>query len=181
MSQSALRDDDHRARGVPVIFLDLDGVLNDHRKWPNKFAPLLPENVQHLNHILEAMPDVQIVLSSAWRYRFDNEYVIEALLCCFGVNAFERIHGRTEWDPVDHLRPYDDREWWERMGVQWRGEQIREYAERYGLTQWAVLDDLPLDVEHLFQTEPTVGLTREIAGRVVTHFAAAPVLAGGAK
>ena len=171
MSTTETRDDEHRQRGVSVIFLDCDGVLNDHRKWPNKFAPLLYENVQHLNYILEACPDVQIVLSSAWRYRFSNEYVIEALLCCFGVNAFDRIHGLTDLDPVDHTRPYDDREWWERMGLRWRGEQICEYAERYRLTRWAVLDDLPLGVDHLFQTEPHIGLTREIAERVVAHFA----------
>lgn len=156
---------------MKALFLDVDGVLNDHRRWPNKFAPILMENAQHLNFILEAVPDLQIVLSSAWRYRFDNDYVIEALLCCFGVNAFERVHGRTEFDPVTgEFRPYDDHEWWSRMGIQWRGEQIREYVQTHGVVRWAVLDDLPLEIEHLFQTVSEVGLTRAIAEQVVVHF-----------
>lgn len=160
---------------MKALFLDVDGVLNDHRKWPNKFAPILIEHVEHLNFILEQVPDLQIVLSSAWRYRFDNDYVIEALLCCHGVNAFERVHGRTEFDPAsgEDFRPYDDVEWWSEMGIKWRGDQIREYVNLHRVQRWAVLDDLPLQVDHLFRTEAQVGLTGAIAQSVVAHFGGA--------
>lgn len=153
-----------------VLFLDIDGVLNDHRKWPNLFAPILFENVLPLNFILESVPEVQIVLSSAWRYRFSDVDVIEALLCVFGVNAYQRIHGRTELDPVVELRPYDDRAWWSEMGLKWRAEQIQGYVQQHDISQWAVLDDLPLKVDHLFQTESSVGLTQAIAEQVIAHF-----------
>ena len=160
-----------------ALFLDIDGVLNDHRKWPNKFAPILFENVEHLNHILEAVPDVQIVLSSAWRYlvlggSMTQEGLVN-LLQTHGLNVYERLHGITGKDPVNELRPYDDVEWWAEMGLQWRVEQIREYVQAHGLTRWAVLDDLRLDVEHLFQTNPQIGLTQEIAEQVITHFGSA--------
>lgn len=166
---------------MKLLFLDIDGVMNDHRRWENKFAPIMQEHVVHLNTILAAVPTLKIVLSSAWRYRFETSYVIEALLCVHNVNAFERVHGATAFDPVpEQKEPYDNVEWWSAMGLRWRAQQIQDYVcnapfqdpfnDIEDHVRYAVLDDLPLQVEHLFQTDPSVGLTAEIAEQVILHF-----------
>lgn len=159
------------ATPAKLLFLDLDGVMNRHERFPNKFCGLRQENIAHLNTILAAVPDLQIVLSSAWRYAFGNAWVVQHLLCCHGVDCFERIHGVTAHDPVpeDHP-PYDDKAWWDRMGLEWRGAQIEEYVTAHKPARFAVLDDLPIPVEHLFKTESEIGLTDEIARAVIAHF-----------
>lgn len=62
----------------PILFLDFDGVLNHHRTptrhtFPSGVAYLGidPRNVARLNHICEAVPEMRIVVSSAWRTSYD--------------------------------------------------------------------------------------------------------------
>lgn len=154
-----------------LLFLDIDGVLNAHERHANGYSPIRPDLVANLNLILDAVPDLQIVLSSAWRYTMREVCSVETLLCCHGANAAKRIHGLTNPDPLPNPCPsYDDREWWSRMGLLWRVDQICDYAWAHSASRFAVLDDLPLEVDHLFLCDPNVGLTAEIADAVVRHF-----------
>ncbi len=143
-----------------AIFLDIDGVLNDHQCWPDtKCGRIRQENMAHLNTILGEVPEAQIVLSSAWRYCFPGTRSIETLLASHGCNCIGRVHGRTKFDPSKDLPAWTDREAWHRLGCIWRLKQITWYAAHHKLTRWVVLDDLPLNMSQLVQTDPDVGLT----------------------
>lgn len=156
---------------MKLLFLDIDGVLNDHARYPNGYCPIREELVGHLNLILGAVPDLRLVLSSAWRYAFSTAYLAEQTLLRCGANCYGRFHGVTALDPIpDNAPPYTDKAWWDAQGHLWRVGQINAYVAEHQPSRWAVLDDLPLAVDHLFLCEPDVGLTAEIAEAVVRHF-----------
>lgn len=155
---------------MTAIFLDVDGVLNTHEPWPNGHNPILPSCVEHVNTILAAVPSAQIVFSSNWRWVFCEPRSVESLLACHGCICRGRIHGVTCSDsdvcegpmPASHERERRDE-----MGPVWRALQIERYVREAGITRFVVLDDLPLQVSNLVQTEPHVGLTAEDARRAI--------------
>lgn len=156
-----------------LLFLDIDGVLNAHERFANGYSGIDRQKVAHLNRILSICPDVQIVLSSAWRYSFQDNRAIETLLCVHGVNAFGRIHGRTEPDPEEWTPDHpqrDNRAYWDERGLEWRALQIRQYLVGFKDYRIVVLDDLPLAIPELVKTEPRIGLTLEISEEVCRRF-----------
>jgi hypothetical protein len=54
---------------MKVLFLDVDGVLNNSgtKERQNGFIGIDPEMVNRFNWIIDAHPDIQIVVSSTWR------------------------------------------------------------------------------------------------------------------
>lgn len=93
---------------MKVIFLDIDGVLNDHTQMENHYCGTKYECVQQFNRILDAVPEAKIVISSAWRYMILRGDVtlkgFEMLLLTHGVKCHERVIGHTI-DPPRHLCP----------------------------------------------------------------------------
>ena len=153
---------------MKVIFLDIDGVLNDHKAWPNRCGRICYERVEHLNKVLCAVPDAKIVLSSAWRYSFPEANTIMALLMAHGCDCLHRVHGATDLDPVLENRPaWTERAEWNRLGKVWRKQQILDYVERHEITAWVVIDDLALDLPNLVLTDCDIGLTAEKAVEAV--------------
>lgn len=147
---------------MTIIFLDIDGVLNDHRKWASKYSPILYDNVRHLNTILEAVPEAKIVLSSAWRYVFNTVPTIETLLMCHGADCYGRVLGATCSDEEMNEGPmpaFDDADRWATLGHRWRCGQIERYLTDHEWPRYIVIDDLPLTVPNLVKTAPNVGLT----------------------
>lgn len=150
---------------MTAIFLDVDGVLNDHRRWANGYSPMQPELVRHLNVLLAGVPKAMIVLSSAWRYSFPDVRSIETVLCVHGANARGRVHGATCSDAdvhgidLDDLPSFDDAAWWSHNGLTWRVGQILRYVRENAVERYVVLDDLALDVPNLVKTDGKVGLT----------------------
>ena len=164
---------------MKLLFLDIDGVLNDHSRLPNGLSTIQPDKSAHLNRILAEVSDCQIVVSSAWRYYVHNKYMtmdgFTMMLQTHGLNCHGRIHGITDPDPETfhpdaHEQPFDEQKWYER-GLAWRAVQIAEYWDRHGApARCAILDDLPLCAAMggaLFQTDKHVGLTAEIADAVI--------------
>lgn len=158
---------------MKLLFLDNDGVLNrgDQDRHPNRYLPLQWRHVKHLNRVLEAVPDLQIVVSSAWRYHVHNGSMkiegLESLYMHFGVDAYERIHGVTAKDKHHHGDPEVDgwtNDDWHREGITWRSVQVAEYWKKCGEPTSVVLDDLPLILgDALIQTDKDVGLTAKLA------------------
>lgn len=156
-----------------AIFLDFDGVLNRHKRHANGVCGLDLECVDHLNWILAEYPHCKVVVSSAWRYYVHNGFMtlegFELMLQTHGLNCHGRIHGITRIDDVpDDLRGVapqnltdEHRRQWHEIGLRDRAQQIREYAAEHGITRFVVLDDLPLEVPNLVQTNPDAGLTLE--------------------
>lgn len=156
------------------LFLDIDGVLNDHTRTPSGYSGIQPDKVVHLNRILSECPDVQLVISSAWRYAVLSGKMtlegFELMLLCFGVRCFNRIHGVTQADGAE-LGKYtpgeSDEEEWRQAGIRWRSELCEAYVRDNPCASYAIIDDLELDSERLIKTDGTVGLTAEIASLVV--------------
>lgn len=167
-----------------LLYLDVDGVLNRHNPHPSGYCGLDYECVQHLCSILVRIPDLRIVLSSAWRYIVHGGDVslrgFEYIMLIFGadydaINA--KIIGVTETDEeacerVGLSMPGAslDYEWLKEYGHDLRVMQIEDCVLALGATEYVILDDLPLDTLRLVQTEPCTGLTAELADEVVRRF-----------
>jgi len=115
----------------PVVYLDIDGVLNWHRFSCLAQSNIIhPYNVKNLNFIL-LQTEARIVLSSAWRYMIHGGAMtlggFEYLLRTHGVVA-GRLIGATCSDET-----------------QWntRGRQIASFHNRYisPLAKAVVIDD----------------------------------------
>jgi hypothetical protein len=165
---------------VKLIFLDIDGVLNAHEKLPSGYCGIGRAQVDQLNRILAAVSDAKLVISSAWRYLILSGSMtiggFERLLLTHGVNCCQRLHGHTSADPVSvatHTEPFDA-EWWKLLGLEWRAGQIGDYLADVDwqggtleMEPFVVLDDLPLVVPNLIQTDGAVGLTPEHADAAI--------------
>ena len=156
---------------MKLIYLDFDGVLNDHVAWPNKYNPIKPSCVAQLNRILQAT-GANIVLSSAWRYlNFSNDISLkgfEYLLLIHGISydsINDRIIGVTKSDHK-HLGVSPEElnyEWLRIHGATLRREQIYADAEARGVARFVVLDDLFLNMIKQVQTRADLGLTAPYA------------------
>lgn len=163
-----------------LLFLDYDGVLNDHRALANGYSQMKEKCVKELCRILDTCPDANIIVSSAWRYMMlgdtpaMSERGMEYLMCLFGASYYSinnRIIGKTISDEEMCLRlglmdngGELDYGWLKDNGCLLRREQILLAAED---AQFAVLDDLNLEMSELVQTDGNVGLTKVLADRVI--------------
>lgn len=177
---------------MKLLFLDIDGVLNDCCPHDNGYCGIQADKVRHLNRILEECPDVQLVISSSWRYTVLNGNStllgFEHLLLSHGVACKGRLHGVTAadpdvFDPKHHEPPFDVEEWKTR-GLKWRVEQIYDYVGEHDIYDFVVLDDLPLNLPALVCTAEDcssadlrklrrIGLTKSDADEVIRRFKAA--------
>lgn len=144
-----------------VIFLDIDGVLNGHQKHPNGLCGIEKENVTALNKLLDALPDLKIVISSAWRYMIPEAMTLrgfEYLLLVCGANAKERVIGTTVRDEVASTR----------------GAQIKEYLRTNKIKKYLIIDDMGFDffeqgLKYLL-TNGQTGLTILEAEEAIRYF-----------
>jgi hypothetical protein len=153
---------------MKLIFLDIDGVLNDHQLQESGYCGFKPECVANFNLLLEQMPDLKIVISSAWRYIILGKQMtlkgFEYMMLVGGVNCKDRVIGHTVSDEDEQYRT--------------RGGQIQFFLWDWSrqntflvaaggdcqrIDSYIVLDDLPFDFVKLglnfFQTRGELGLT----------------------
>jgi len=149
---------------MKVVFLDLDGVVNDNRYNPETAAfTLLPGCVERLGRII-ARTDAKVVLSSSWRY-----LVYEGLM---SLSEFEQLldqHGAPGIQIIG-LSPTDEQ-------VRGRGNQIQAWldanASGLAVESYVVLDDMDAADEFdphqhpLVCTDGNVGLTDKDADAAV--------------
>jgi hypothetical protein len=151
---------------TPIVFLDIDGVLNDHTALPSGYCGICRERAGRLNVLLEKVPEAKLVISSAWRYLIlRGDMTIrgfETLLLTHGLNCLGRVHGHTEADgPLEQEPSHFEVDVWHQLGLKYRREQILRYIQLHSIQQYVVLDDLPLDLPRFVQTHGKVGLTNE--------------------
>lgn len=157
----------------PVLFLDVDGVMNDHR-WDPEVASgvILDEHVARLNRVLLAT-GAKIVLSSAWRYivlRGESTLSgIEWLFRSHGILA-NRLLGITGPDTIERCVYRGEPGTWPRTNE--RGQQIADWLREHpGVTRYAVVDDIDLGISesgHPFvRTDGKVGLTDTDADQLI--------------
>jgi hypothetical protein len=169
---------------MQLLFFDVDGVLNRHKRRRNGYCGLEPACVSNLCRILAACPEVQLVISSAWRYAVTGGSMncrgFEYLMMTYGApyrQLHQRIHGHTVTDEAMAMQlglmeegAELDYLWLKENGCELRVEQIDAYAAAAGCTSYVVLDDLELPLPQLVLTDPAVGLTRAQVAEVVARF-----------
>lgn len=156
-----------------IVFLDIDGVLNDHGFNPEVLCGRIDvDKVSRFNRVIRTT-GAKFVLSSAWRYIVyrgeANLSGMEWLLRSHGVLA-GYLRGVT-WPDSIRKGTYNG------QPANWpaeneRGSQITEWLTS---NPWynghLVIDDLDLGISfagHPFvQTDSTVGLTDEDADRAI--------------
>jgi hypothetical protein len=157
----------------PILFLDVDGVLNTHIVDPDVMCgQLLSCKVALLNDVLR-ITNAKLVLSSAWRYLVHRQEMklrgLEWLLRSHGVLA-DRLIGITRRDTMER-GVYDGKPGtWPVCNE--RGQQIADWLKmNHRNAIYAVVDDLDLgisDAGHPFvQTDGTVGMTEEDAVKLM--------------
>lgn len=130
----------------PVIFLDIDGVLNRRETdWDN--FQLDPELVSRFNELVKKT-DAHVVLSSTWR-QVSNW------------RSLMKEHG-LDFEFLDCTSRNNSRT---------RGAEIYSWlSKNRDLTVYAIIDDqnemVALQKSHFFQTDWRQGLTKEIADAV---------------
>lgn len=158
------------ASAPPVLYLDLDGVCNDHTKLPNGICGLQFDKIVHLNTIIDAVPDVRIVISSAWRY-----IVSKGAMTANGFRYLLMTHGLKVPPRALLFTDVDETVWGEGLsmdemrarGMWCRGECIRRHALANGFTRYVAIDDMEIEIPQLIKTDGAVGLTAEIAQQVI--------------
>ena len=137
---------------MKILFLDVDGVLNNFSLlYQNGFDYIDPHMVSLVRFIVR-QTECLIVLSSSWRLTQENKNLVGVALKQQGMF----MHGTTPETP----------------GA--RSNEISKWLGSNGeVERYAVLDD---DEEagfgmngSFFQTDPEVGLTEEIAKRIIEH------------
>lgn len=156
----------------PILFLDIDGVLNNGRfNAAAQSTTLKPSCVKRLNAVL-GETNAAIVLSSAWRYLIINGAMkhrgFEMMLRTHGLACEGRLHTITAPDPEL------PREFLAKHGCAIRARQVADWLAVYAksfpdLPPWAVVDDLDLPIEpreRFVRTQRSVGLTNADARKL---------------
>lgn len=147
---------------MKILFLDIDGVVNCQSTTQRHrgFIGIDPYMALLVGRITLAVPDLKVVLSSSWRLGSDG-----------GIEEIEtqvvQLFDKTP-------RPFVVE------GDRWstRGEEIQKWLNDHNsiddeITHYAILDDDPnmlsSQLPNYFQTQWLVGLTEEIANKVIEH------------
>lgn len=134
---------------MKILFLDFDGVLNNFTD--RNFGEKLSASACHnLNSLLDRVPDLKIVISSAWRI-WGVEYV-KQVLTKNGVDS-SRVIDRTGSENGK------------------RGYQIQCWLDRNpGVTNMVIIDD-ESDMENLMdklvKTSSFIGLTSKEVSQAI--------------
>lgn len=143
----------------PILFLDVDGVLNHRDIFGGPRPHLCRKAVDRLNRVVTAT-GCKIVLSSTWRKM--DAHVDE--LRAFG--GFPSPH--EDWRTID--MPFIVRNGLI-VSTAMRGNEIAEWLSRHPeVTRYAIVDDdsdmLPEQMPFFVQTSFETGLTDEHASRL---------------
>ena len=129
---------------LSVLFLDIDGVLNDN----SRPMDVIEEHMAaHVDRIVTDAAPLYVVLSSAWRKYSDLLPYVRQRFVIYSTTPTHRAG-----EP--------------------RGGEVEEWLNRNpDFTTYAILDDNNdfFDDQPLFRTEWNVGLTDEIADDVINH------------
>lgn len=141
---------------MKVLFLDIDGVVNNEQTGPNGIRHSQKNSVIGIDPVLAflvgqitlAVPDLNVVLSSAWRHSpLDREEVRQRVV------PFIDTTGNIDYT---------------------RGQEIQTWLDAHPeVTRYAILDDdinmLPEQMPNVFTTSWHTGITPEIRDRVIAH------------
>lgn len=149
---------------MKVIFLDIDGVLNDHSvaatRGISQYCGIQSDKVALLNQITDKT-GAKLVISSAWRYMVHGKAMtlqgFEYMMITHGLSG--EIIGLTREDEKFDTRKHQILDW------------LINSGSYVGLNEYVILDDLDLELSdfgnRFIQTDGTVGLTQKEVDRAV--------------
>lgn len=135
---------------MKILFLDIDGVLNTHRRMSNGYCSIDNRRMVILNGILKDT-GASLVISSAWRYLLKDMTIkgFKHLLVSHGLDHSAVVLGATVYDEE----------------LPQREQQILHAVTELKPDSWAVVDDLPLKMPNFVRTKS--GLNKTYAAKVV--------------
>lgn len=154
---------------MKVIFLDIDGVMNNDRLIEQFGCDAIGDNFVDLLKEIVDKTKAKIVLSSTWRLFQKSRKIVQATLNSKGMEFIDcTIDGQ---DFKNGIR--------KKLGhhVE-RREEIQEWLNRHEVGDFVILDD-DSDAEikgHFFQTDFENGLTQKHVDDVIHHFTVRKVL-----
>lgn len=137
---------------MKVIFLDVDGVLNNFSLISRYGFDYIDESHVILLAQVVKSTGAEIVLSSSWRHQEKDLSLVKDAL----KRANLEIKGCTPW-LNGRARIYEIKQW---------------LAEHPEVTKFAILDDdedAGFETEGFFQTDPEIGFTGKIAENIVLY------------
>jgi hypothetical protein len=156
---------------MKVLFLDMDGVLNNQQAFlrdrPKGLRYWAPENVAVFKNMMKRLPDVKIVISSAWRINVSVPQFNQMLKAIGVKNKVIGITpaGLPNQDVDDGIIIAHAR----------RGHEIAAWLkENPQVKKFVILDDSD-DMAHLIDrlvhTRWASGLLQEHADEIIRRFA----------
>lgn len=124
---------------MKLIFLDIDGVLNDfERSWrevPDYNPEIAPRCVQALNRVIRAT-EAKLVLSSSWR-----NLITAGHMSLFGFERLLQSHGVRAW-LISHTRVNGDEYRWQEIAA-WLKEPMRgtQSMPKGVIDRYCIIDD----------------------------------------
>ena len=138
------------AAAYRLIFLDFDGVLHSVRSNARLF-----EHIGRMAQVLEAHPEVRVVVSSSWRNAHDEE-----ALQGFLRPLAERMLGLTP-QLAGALRQHEIEAWLNDNATRYAAED----AAGCEVSDWIAIDDMPrlfkLSCPWLLATDPLTGMDQK--------------------
>ncbi|VBW55434.1 Uncharacterised protein [Burkholderia pseudomallei] len=141
-----------------ILFLDIDGVLHRGNSYVtgSRIVSSAPGHIELFEYLpvlddaLSSYPDVSVVLSSDWAFRFGVDYTCSQLP---SPSLRARVIGAT----------YQGCEFEEQLWPMLsRGQQVLDYVRRHALHKWMAIDDrkdgFDAHWERLVHTQTDFGL-----------------------
>lgn len=156
---------------MKVLFLDIDGVLNDRSRSPLAESSSFDAGaVMRLNRVITST-GARLVLSSSWRY-----VIIDGTMTLGGFEFLLRTHGLAQGSLVGHTCADEL--------VPSRAGQIRQWLTTHGPCEaWAAVDDHDLglgdDGWRQVRTAWELGLTDSDADRLIEILGRTPAAESG--
>ncbi len=130
-----------------ILFLDFDGVLHPDDAYLVRGRPVLRAEgalfmwAGALAVLLDAHPQVQIVLSTSWARELGFTRARRFLPNALRARVIGATwHSAMAYNNNGDYRPRDRDTWWDRAT---RYQQIRRYVDRARLADWVAVDDNP--------------------------------------
>ena len=128
-----------------VIFMDVDGVLNDHRWCHIGGCQIKPECVECFQHLIK-QSQAKCVLISSWRSK-----VKRGIVTLKGMEWMFKTHGLVI-DLIDVLPPYENHD------HNARSEAVMKWIESHKPKSYVVIDNADLTVPNFIKTHSGKGI-----------------------
>lgn len=145
---------------MKLLFLDIDGVLNNHIYYEESQSTTMDEwCVGYLNKIITTEPDLHVVVSSAWRYM-----MLKGAMTLQGFKYLLQTHGVSSKINLIGCCGEDWEEDYRNRGVvinQW----LENFEHKDKVKKILILDDCPPGMtfkpvqQYLYRTSSRTGLT----------------------